>query len=201
MKRYDKIRSELGHERNNYYVMFKGSNKFWKVFKSKKRAEAAAATLRKKGKEVSVGPTAASVSESTLDEGILDKIKGLISLVPSKKKDTDQGRLAAIKRAMSNDPEFDKIVRNGIWVGHHRGSPFTSARRKAGYKQKFEKYVIKTMSPKRAKELGFDKINWVDKDNPAGWIPKGTVGDPHKAARRLGDIAKYHALKSYDSRK
>lgn len=64
MKRYDKIRSELGHERNNYYVMFKGSNKFWKVFKSKKRAEAAAATLRKKGKEVSVGPTAASVSES-----------------------------------------------------------------------------------------------------------------------------------------
>jgi len=95
MKRYDKIRSELGHEKNNYYVMFKGANKFWKVFSSKRHAEKAAETLRKKGKEVTVGPTAASVSGKKLKESVLkNPYMGLDKKVIKRKLDSFNAQLA-----------------------------------------------------------------------------------------------------------
>lgn len=65
LKRGRKMKRELGHEPpNNYYIIIGDTDRFWKVVKKKETAEKIAATLRKKGKKVSVGPTAADVTES-----------------------------------------------------------------------------------------------------------------------------------------
>lgn len=72
-KRYKKMNRELGHEApNNYYITIGNSDKFWKVVKDKKTAEKIAATLRKKGKKVGIGPTSAKVTESV--ENVNEKV-------------------------------------------------------------------------------------------------------------------------------
>jgi RNA polymerase sigma factor (sigma-70 family) len=56
------IEWELRHEKNNYLVAIDG--KGWKVFADKAHAEAVARKLRNKGKNATVHPTGAPVSES-----------------------------------------------------------------------------------------------------------------------------------------
>ncbi len=53
---------ELGHEVNNWAIVFAGSKSFWKVVRSRRHAESIVATLRGKGKEVDFIETAAPVT-------------------------------------------------------------------------------------------------------------------------------------------
>lgn len=57
---------ELGHETNNYAVVIDGRQ--WKVFADKRQAENIARSLKNKGKNASVRPTSASVSESKIPD-------------------------------------------------------------------------------------------------------------------------------------
>jgi len=103
-----KMDRELGHEKNNFYVMFKGSKSFWKVFAKKASAEKAAETLRKKGREVRVGPTSASVSEAI--EESTPKFKSSVDNILNKRKkknisSKDKDTLTKISKMMKKANE------------------------------------------------------------------------------------------------
>lgn len=62
--KYKELSYELRGEKNNYAIIVGNSKNFWKVVSSKKRADALANSIRKKGKKVKVTPVAFPVTES-----------------------------------------------------------------------------------------------------------------------------------------
>ena len=147
-----------------------------------------------------------------VNEGISDAINSFIDYMSAAK---NRKHVEAVKQAISNDPKFADIVKNGF---------AKDGKWKAGYRKKFETYVRETMSPEAALKLGFtsdEKIAnpnfmknqggfWgfmhklaLRKPSPDLKRYKKTgkkIGDPSRAGRELSDITKSYNKRAMEGK-